>query len=254
MPGPTIGPGLAITSTGAPSEPPVQVESRSGRWSAVEEHLRTAAVLRTWDLPGGGGHANKFAALFEGGHTAVVKPAQGQADGEEMCRNEVAAWVIARELGWLDLVSVTVLRDIDLPTGGSSCASVQLLWPYTEFCPDIARFRDVDVWRVAILDFLVAQSDRVGNNWLGAVDSGGQLQVHLVDHGYSFECQGRPAASAWTKAKCGQPVPEALLNALHELQGSAARGELERLLKTEAVTRFRRRLDEIVSTGRLPAG
>jgi hypothetical protein len=166
----------------------------------AERLLREADVLGRFTLvvQGGGGHADKYGVVLAGNSHALVKPGS-TAINLEMAKNEVAAWQLAIALGWPDLLPCSVMRTLTTPGGATpvECA-VMTMWPGTgDAVPDIARFSTADVWRAGIFDYLVEQSDRRNNNYLGLA-SDGEYRLLLIDHGYSFGTQGRPAGSQFT--------------------------------------------------------
>src|SRR5438128_1594760 len=96
----------------------------------LEYYLREADVLDCATPSYSGAHSAKVRLLLEGGVPALAKPEVGISDGARVVRREVAAWVIARELGFSDMVACTVLRDtVPLVGGGQGTASVQVIWP-----------------------------------------------------------------------------------------------------------------------------
>src|SRR4051794_26352783 len=97
--------------------------------SDLEEYLRDAAIdfVGVFETAHGGGHPDKELVLFRGGIGALAKLVH-DSQTEAMARSEVAAYVLAHELGWDDLVPVTVYRDVPTPEGAAD-ASVQILWP-----------------------------------------------------------------------------------------------------------------------------
>src|SRR5918999_4925664 len=148
-----------------------------------------------------------LAEVVDGDRTAlaVYKPRAGETplwDFPEgtLCNREVAAYLVARELGWPD-VPATVLRD-----GPHGEGSVQL---YLEADPAEHYFslrdRFEDVFRaVAAFDLLVGNGDRKAGHCLLAPDG----RVWSVDHGLCFAADPWLRTVIWDFA--GDPIPEAL--------------------------------------------
>jgi hypothetical protein len=75
----------------------------------LEQYLRSAAVLGVSTFAQQGAHPS-FRLILTGGVTVLAKPAHTvPIDGPAMIRYEVAGWVVARDLGWPDLVATTAL-------------------------------------------------------------------------------------------------------------------------------------------------
>jgi hypothetical protein len=215
----------------------------------LENYLRTARILDVGAFPDPGipqpGAHQSFRFILEGGVSALAKPAHTIGDGESVVRYEAAAWVVARLVGWTDLVATTVLRHTDaFPDLDDEVAtSLQVIWAAAELDADMGQFSDEDVWRAAIFDVLVLHTDRT-HNWL-AVPGHGETRLRLIDHGYAFrEWQGREFSSSFANAKAGQEVPDELLEQLEGFLGRAEADEvLDDLLGEQA-------LEELVARGR----
>lgn len=154
----------------------------------LERFLGSAPLLSRSDNPSHGAHMS-YLGILEGGVGVLLKPEDALAEGPAMVRREVAAWLLARELGWPDLVAATVLRQIDSPTSPGSWvhASVQVLWPDNSPGMPISSFPAEDITRAAVFDVLVKQSDRAGGNWLGVPSDPSATRLKLIDHGYAFD-------------------------------------------------------------------
>jgi hypothetical protein len=62
-----------------------------------------------------GGWQPKYRVVLDGGVLALQTPvasSNAPGAGADAVRREIAAWVIARKLGWSKLVAPTVLRDM----------------------------------------------------------------------------------------------------------------------------------------------
>jgi len=160
-----------------------------------------------------------------------------------MVPREAAAWTVARRLGWPDLVSATIVRTIPSPTTGlDTDASVAVAWPSHRPDADAAGFADEDVWRAAVFDYLIEQSDRSGHNWLSVPDPAlGHPKLKLVDHGYAFWFPGRPLGSTFYAAKQGDDLPEPVLDAVKTFLAAWPIKELEELLDPNVVSKLEER-------------
>lgn len=189
---------------------------------AIEEYLEAASLINSWTFPNPGQHRS-YVLVLEGGGGVLAKPedAPGLPEAPAMVRREVAAWTIARYLGWTDLVSASRLRLITSPSSGADVyASLHVLWPNSK--PDVdARFPDGDIWRAAIFDGVVGQTDRGGHNWLAVPDPVGGNAVPprlvLVDHGNSLRPGLYAPSSTFYTRKAGNPIPHEHLESLEEL-------------------------------------
>ena len=219
----------------------------------LESFLRNARVLDFATPALAGAHGAKVRLLLEGGVPALAKPEAGIGDGPRVVRREVAAWVIARELGFADMVACTVLReDVPIVGGGQGTASVQVIWPEPVLPDDPGPYSDDDRWRAGIFDAVIAHSDRSGHNWLGLDDAAGQRRLKLVDHGYAFEIQGALNSDFYNQFQ-GQQIPGPYLAALRRCEAPAQARQLARLFETEPATlqNAMDRLQRMVQSGML---
>jgi hypothetical protein len=180
----------------------------------LERYLQHAAILEVATFQLGGAHQEKARLVLEGGVIALAKPEVGiSPEGARVIAREVAAWAFARELGWADLLAYTVLRDVPLVSGGTSRASVQIVWPSVTPDHDLNAFSDEDTWRAGIFDAVIAHSDRT-HNWLGFPEEAGGYRLKLVDHGYAFDWSGQARQSVFYDKHQGQQIPDQHLAAL----------------------------------------
>ncbi|MGH2723765.1 MAG: SCO1664 family protein [Actinomycetota bacterium] len=182
---------------------------------------------------------------------AVYKPRRGETplwDFPEgtLCNREVAAYEVARELGW-PAVPPTVLRD-----GPHGEGSVQL---FVDSHPEQHYFtlRDSRLDEFlpgAAFDVVVGNGDRKAGHCL----SDGDGVIWFVDHGLCFHPTPWLRTVIWDFA--GQPVPESLLADLRrvegELRGGALRGRLLELLAPEEVDAAADRTADLVAAGTYP--
>jgi uncharacterized repeat protein (TIGR03843 family) len=182
---------------------------------------------------------------------AVYKPRRGEKplwdfpDGT-LCRREVAAYIVARDLGWPN-VPPTLLRE-----GPEGLGSVQL---FVEFDPSqhyftMERTRADEFRPVALFDVAVNNADRKGGHCLLAPDG----TIWVVDHGVCFHQEPKLRTVIW--GFVGEPIPSALaedLGALRErLSGGAIRAELETLLSPGEVAAIGSRIDATLAAGTFP--
>ena len=182
---------------------------------------------------------------------AVYKPRRGETplwdfpDGT-LCNREVAAYVVARSLGWPN-IPPTVLRE-----GPEGEGSVQL---FVEFdagehyftLAEAGRFAG-EFRRVALFDVVVNNADRKSGHCLLGHDG----RIHVVDHGVCFSDEEKLRTVIWEFA--GEPVSPQDLADLRRLSDGfeILRDELGALLSEEELRAMRARLSAVVGTGRFP--
>ena len=181
----------------------------------------------------------------------VYKPRRGEMplwDFPEgtLCLREVAAYVVARELGWPN-VPPTVLRD-----GPEGVGSTQL---FVEFDPSQHYFtlegtNAAEFRRVALFDMVVNNADRKGGHCLLAPDG----TIWVVDHGVCFNEEPKLRTVIWEHV--GEPIPAELLADVRtlgeRLRLSGLRAELDELLSGEELTALDRRIDAVLTAGVFP--
>jgi hypothetical protein len=182
---------------------------------------------------------------------AVYKPQAGEIplwdfpDGT-LHRREVAAYEVARALGWPD-VPTTVLRD-----GPHGVGSVQ---QFVEFDPahhyfTLQEVRTEDFRRVAVFDVVVNNADRKAGHCLLAADG----RIWLVDHGVCFGVEPKLRTVIWDFA--GDPIPPELCDDLRrlaqDLRAGVLRDRLTPLLDLREVRALGTRIDRLVARGRMP--
>lgn len=175
-----------------------------------------------------------------------------EADGERIIRREAAAWVIAKHLGWTDMVGATVIRSMPLPDGtGVDEASIQVVWAPAE-ANKFRAFPEEDIWRAAVFDYLIEQSDRHNHNWLVQYHDDGTPRLRLIDHGYSFGMKGRRLASKFHSFRRNESVPEWILEDIRRLLAELDESELPDLLEREAISALRGRAERLLDRRVLP--
>jgi hypothetical protein len=181
---------------------------------------------------------------------AVYKPRAGEAplwDFPEgtLCGREVAAYVVARELGW-PRVPETVLRD-----GPEGVGSLQR---FLEFDPNEHYFtlrdgRDDAFRRIALFDAVVNNADRKGGHTLLANDG----ELFVIDHGVCFSTVPKLRTVIWDFA--ASAIPPELIADLERLvpriSGDLA-PELSELLRTSEITAIADRSRRLIDAGCFP--
>jgi hypothetical protein len=217
----------------------------------LERFLTTSPILGTAAFSHVTAH-HSYRLTLSGGVAVMAKPADEIGDGEVLVGREAAAWAIARELGWGDLVAATVQRDIpSFRSGDPVTASLQVIWPDVRPDAPPELFGDEDVWRAAVFDVLVAHEDRGGHNWLLMPDSGAaEPTLKLIDHGYAFG-QTFPPNSSFFQMREGAELPDFCLTALQRLASHRHSADLGRLLDAGALDGVMERGRGLVENGTL---
>jgi uncharacterized repeat protein (TIGR03843 family) len=182
---------------------------------------------------------------------AVYKPREGEAplwdfpDGT-LCNREVAAYVVARSLGW-PAVPPTVLRDG--PAGPGSVQRFVQFDPHEHFFTMQDR-RAEDFRRVAAFDAIVNNADRKGGHCLLGEDD----RIYVIDHGVCFSDEPKLRTVIWDFA--GDPLPEDVLadvrRVASELRDGPLCTELSSLLDVEEVQATARRAERLATKRRFP--
>lgn len=181
----------------------------------------------------------------------VYKPRRGEAplwDFPEgtLCQREVAAYVVARRLGW-PRVPPTILRQ-----GPEGAGSVQR---FIEFDPQQHYFTleeaHADTFGdVALFDVVINNADRKGGHCLMGTDG----QIFVVDHGTCFSVESKLRTVIWEHA--GEPIPAERRGDLRRLGAELVAGplvdELGELLSREEIEAMRRRLAALITAGIFP--
>ena len=183
---------------------------------------------------------------------AVYKPMRGETplwdfpDGT-LHRREVAAFALARALGW-PRVPPTVLRD-----GPYGPGSVQLFVPFDpEHHFFTLEMEHADVFRrVALFDIAANNADRKGGHCL--LDADGD--VWMIDHGVCFAVEPTLRTVIWTFID--EPLPAAAVADLARVRdelvaGDGLAGTLGALLDPAEVDAVRDRIARLLAGGRFP--
>ena len=183
---------------------------------------------------------------------AVYKPRRGEAplwdfpDGT-LHRREVAAFELARALGW-PRIPPTVLREG--PYGpGSVQAFIEFDPQHHFFTMEIER---ADTFRrVALFDIAANNADRKGGHCL--LDDAGD--VWMIDHGVCFAVEPKLRTVIWTFID--EPIPADAAADLTRVRDDLAAGgslatTLAALLDPEEVAAVRSRIERLLGAGRFP--
>jgi hypothetical protein len=228
------------------------VRIQAGPWQEIadEQAVRSAAMkekpkpIVTLDPTG----VNRTYELeLEGiGHT-VFKPRKGEIDCQRPITpgsyyvREAAAFRVDWRFGF-DLVPITVIRTIDGDIG-----SVQKWVELDRYF--ITDYTSLDQARMAVLDYILANTDRHGVNWRTQDDG----RPAAVDNGLCLPRDGSyPIRSKWVKRMVGKELPDELKKAILAVNLDDAAILLEELkIDDQAVDGFRARLDEVRKQGRI---
>ena len=183
---------------------------------------------------------------------AVYKPMRGEAplwdfpDGT-LHRREVAAFEMARALGW-PRVPPTVLREG--PFGPGSVQRFITFDPAEHFFTLEVAHADT-FRRVAMFDLAVNNADRKGGHCL--LDEEGEIWV--IDHGVCFAVEPKLRTVIWTFVD--EPLPAGAAADLGRVLGDLRAGgeiatTLGALLAPDEVAATAERIDRLLADGRFP--
>jgi hypothetical protein len=182
---------------------------------------------------------------------AVYKPRRGEAplwdfpDGT-LCAREVAAYVVARSLGWPN-VPATILRDG--PYGVGSVQRFVRFDPEEHYFTLSERFPEESL-RIAVFDLVVNNADRKAGHCLLGDDG----RIHVVDHGVCFSAEPKLRTVIWdfVGAEIPGPLREDLGRLAREVRSGAAGEELANVLDGPEIEALAERAEEVAATDRLP--
>jgi hypothetical protein len=215
---------------------------------SVERYLLEGAVVKVGPPIGHGAHPPCRVDYEDDDVVGLAKfPSLAREDdGHLMIVRERAAWVVAKALGWVDLVPPTVLRDLDGPAGRER-ASVQAHLEDADDVPPVDELDAGDIHRAAIFDVVIHAGDRLAN-WMGVrSEDGPPTRLRLVDHGHAFEMPGWGVIrSEFVRRREGTRIAKADLAALSGLTREDVRSELQALLTSEPVRRMMARVERLL--------
>jgi hypothetical protein len=172
---------------------------------------------------------------------AVYKPAEGESPlwdfpSGTLYRREVAAYLLAKFLGW-PRVPPTVVRDA-APHGVGALQMFVEAEPREHYL--VSRGQSDQTWlEVSLFDVITNNADRKSGHCL--VDA--ERRVWLIDHGLTFHVDPKLRTVIWDFA--GQPVPRRLRDDLARAVDSLESGELKaslgELLSHRELAQLRRR-------------
>jgi hypothetical protein len=183
------------------------------------------------------------------GLLAVYKPAAGESplwdfDAGTLYKREVAAYRLAKQLGW-PRVPPTVVRE----TAPHGIGALQLfieadLRLHYLDAPDVPEA----TWEeVALFDVIVNNADRKAGHCL----SDGRAVIWVIDHGLTFHTDYKLRTVIWEFA--GRPLPgqlrPGLERALESLDGGTLREALAGLLSRRELAALRRRVEAVLAPG-----
>jgi uncharacterized repeat protein (TIGR03843 family) len=185
--------------------------------------LERGAIAGIELIPWGSNYT--FATLLQGADGAscygVYKPRRGEIPLRDfpsgtLYRREVAAYVLASQLGW-EMVPPTVIR----PDGPHGAGSMQLyVEPRTGAQGQYDALREAhrcDLQRLAVFDLLTNNADRKSAHCLLDVRD----HVWGIDHGLTFHHVPKLRTVIWDFT--GEPFPAELVTTLMDLRTDPAR-------------------------------
>ena len=181
---------------------------------------------------------------------AVYKPAEGESPlwdfpAGGLYRREVAAYLLAKQLGW-PRVPPTVVRE-EGPHGIGALQMYVLAQPDRHYLASGGQ--PADTWmEVALFDVLTNNADRKSGHCL----TDGEGLVWVIDHGLTFHVDPKLRTVIWDFA--GQRVPPRLRGDLMRLAdalapGGAAAACLGELISRREMAVLRRRLHAMLQPG-----
>lgn len=177
---------------------------------------------------------------------AIYKPAAGESplwdfESGTLYRREVAAYELAKSLGW-PLVPPTVVRE-QAPHG------VGALQLFVDAEKSRHYFESdgipTSVWEeVAVFDYLTNNADRKAGHCLADADD----RVWMIDHGLTFHTDNKLRTVIWDFA--GRRLPTRLRASLDRALGDRdLHASLCELLAEREVAAFQRRLERTLAPG-----
>ncbi len=185
---------------------------------------------------------------------AIYKPCQGERPlwdfpSGMLCYREFASYLISEALGWPN-IPPTVLR------GGSHGPGSVQLFIEAEYETHYFNLRHIsalteDFRRVAIFDYIVNNADRKGGHCLKGKDG----QIWAIDHGLTFHTDFKLRTVIWEFCEAAIPTP--LLKDLERLRNQLGESSefcqtLGLFISLREIQAFKRRIDRLLTAGRLP--
>jgi hypothetical protein len=163
---------------------------------------------------------------------AVYKPAQGESPlwdfpAGSLYRREVAAYLLAKFLGW-PLIPPTVVRET-APHGVGALQLFVKAEPKDHYL--VSQGQPGQTWlQVALFDVIANNADRKSGHCL----TDAERRVWMIDHGLTFHVDPKLRTVIWDFA--GQALPPPLRRDLERAATSLESGEL-RLMLSELLSR-----------------
>jgi hypothetical protein len=185
----------------------------------------------------------------------VGKPANDERTKVQADR-EVAARILAVELGLDSLVPVTVLRNMppQADVDGETVGSAQVLWPGFKTALE-AKLKasqcpggEATSWPIALFDWLASNSDRHLANWGVIKMFDGSFRVVLIDHGHAF---GGGGHGEFAEHHQGQELPPALLAQVEAFVSGQDQSRLYGVLSDEDVAHVYERASAVATEKQL---
>jgi hypothetical protein len=218
----------------------------------VRTLLETGRLRIVGSMPGAS-NSTFLAEVFDEARAvlAVYKPRDGEAPLWDfptgtLCHREVAAFVLARALGW-PAVPPTVLRDGPL---GPGAVQQFVAADQEEHYFTLREGRREDFLPVAAFDVVANNADRKAGHCLLAADG----TIWCIDHGVCFAEEPKLRTVIWDLA--GRRLPGGLTNDIRrvaaELRAGPLRGAMVALLSPVEVDATAERADRLARSGHLP--
>jgi hypothetical protein len=217
----------------------------------VEEALRALPLFELKGLFRRSSNYTFLAELCDGARAgsslmAVYKPAQGESPLWDfptgtLYKREVAAYLVAKQLGW-PRVPPTVVRE-DGPHGVGALQMYVVAEPDRHYL--ISNAEPAAIWiEVALFDVLTNNADRKSGHCLTDADGA----VWVIDHGLTFHVDPKLRTVIWDFA--GQPPPRRHRADLERLAGALGSGilpaALADLISRRELSALRRRLSAML--------
>ena len=165
---------------------------------------------------------------------------------ERAIRRERAAFVLARLLGWDDLVPLTVLRRLTWMQDRLAAVSIFELRAI-EGVP-LECFAEEDLTRAAVFDFLIRQLDRGAHNWLGVLSADRPatgISLRLIDHQHAFTEVSPWPMTVFVQSQAEWPIDNDCADRLRRAARCAYGSELTSLIGFSAVVALANRANRL---------
>lgn len=185
--------------------------------------------------------------ILEGDVHAIFKIGCEPAPGQAGARREVAAYVLARAIGFDDLVGVAALRrELDATGKATDTAAIEFFDDRREDAP-LSEFPRDDIERAGVFDAIIGQPDR-SHNWL-AVPAAPPVRLKLFDHELAFQ-PGTRVTSVQSRFwdEIGRQVPSKHRHTVSDALAQLSNFGLRKLLSDDEYFGVEDRLRELRSS------